>query len=234
MPVTLSAVTAGAGLLQAGIGFFSGRKARRQLEQLQTPTYTPSKSISDYYNQALSRYQQSPYETNLYRMQAQNIARGTAQGISALQDRRSAMGGISGLIQGQNDALLKAAAAAEQQQGQRFAQLGQASQAMAGEERKQFEINQMLPYQKRYDILSQKAAGNAQVMNAGLQNMYGGLSSAAFLKSNPFGGGSMTGGGTNTGVYDYGTDTNMRPSTFMRTVDPTLYQQPEAPIWQQE
>lgn len=201
MPVTVSAITAGAGAIQAGIGFFSGRKARRQLEQLQTPTYTPSKSISDYYNQALSRYQQSPYESNLYKMQAQNIARGTAQGISALQDRRSALGGISGLIQGQNDALLKAAGSAEQLENQRFAQLGSASQAMAGEQRKQFEINQMLPYQKRYDILSQKAAGNAQVMNAGLQNMYAGLSSGAFYQSNPYGMIGKQGGGSSNLNY---------------------------------
>jgi hypothetical protein len=217
VPVTLGLVTAGAGLAQSAIGYFSGRKAKRELEGLQTPIYTPSKSISDYYNQALNRYQQSPYESNLYKMQAQNIARGTTQGLSALQDRRSALAGVPALVQNQNDAMLKAAAAAEQEQSQRFSQLGAASQAMAGEERQAFNINQMLPYQKKYDILSQKAAGNAAVMNAGLQNVYGGLSSAAFYKADPYG------NKKNNDTNYYGVDSNLRPSLSMRTVNPQDY-----------
>lgn len=211
MPVTLSAITAGAGLIQGISGFFGARKARRQLDAMQTPSYTPSKSISDYYNEAQRRYQESPYQSNLYKMQAQNIARGTAQGISALQDRRSALAGISGLVQGQNDALLKAGAAAEQQKEQRFGQLGAASQAMGAEQRKAFEINQMLPYQNRRDILSQKAAGNTALMNAGLQNVFGGLQGAAMYKSGILGGASSGGGGgIGTGGNDeYGTERRM-------------------------
>lgn len=178
MPVTLGIGSAAFGAIQAGIGFFQGRKARKQLEKLQTPIYTPSKSISDYYNQALQRYQESPEQSNLYKMQAQNIARGTAQGLAGLQDRRSALAGVSGLIQNQNDASLKALAAAEQQKDQRFGQLGAASQAMGAEERQAFNINKMLPYQKKYDILSQKAAGGTQLMNAGLQNIGGGAMAA--------------------------------------------------------
>src|SRR6266536_430499 len=178
MPVTIGIGTAALGAIQSGIGYFQGKKARKQLENLQTPTYTPAKSITDYYNNALSRYQQSPQQSNLYKMQAQNIARGTAQGISGLQDGRSALGGISGLIQGQNDAQLKALATSEQDQNQKFSQLGSASQAMAGEERQAFNINKMMPYQKQYDILNQKAAGGAQLMNAGLQNISGGAQSA--------------------------------------------------------
>lgn len=215
MPVTLSAVTAGAGLIQGIAGFFGGRKARKQLENLQTPTYTPSKSITDYYNQALNRYQQSPYQTNLYKMQAQSIARGTQQGISALKERR--VGDISSLIQQQNDASLKAAAAAEQQQGQNFAQLGSASQAMAGEERKAFDINKMLPYQAKRDILMQKAAGSTQLMNAGLQNIYGGLTSGIYASALS----SSGGGGSSGGGYDPSAgDRLLRPSMSMKTVDP--------------
>jgi hypothetical protein len=181
MPVTLGLVTAGIGAAQGIAGFFQGKKARKQLENLQTPTYTPSKSITDYYNEAQRRYQESPYQSNLYKMQAQNIARGTAQGIAGLQDRRSALAGISGLVQGQNDALLKAGVAAEQQQNQRFGQLGAASQAMGAEQRQAFNINQMMPYQKQLGILNQKAAGGAQLMNAGLQNVYGGLTGAMYM-----------------------------------------------------
>jgi len=186
MPVTIGLVSAGIGGIQSLIGGIGARKARKQLENLQTPQYEKSKSITDYYNQALGRYQQSPTASNLYKMQANNIARGTAQGLSALQDRRSGLGGVSALIQGQNDAQLKALAAAEQDQNQKFSQLGAASNAMAGEERQAFNINKMMPYQKKFDILSQKAAGNTQLANTGLQNIYGGLTSAAY-------GGSLVG-----------------------------------------
>lgn len=183
MPVTIGLGTAAIGGIQSIIGGIKGRKARRELENLQTPQYEKSRSITDYYNQALNRYQQSPTQSNLYKMQAQNIQRGTAQGISALQDRRSALAGIPALVQGQNDAYLKAAAAAEQDQNQKFAQLGSATQAMAGEERQAFNINKMLPFQRKSDILGQKAAGYTQLMNSGLQNIYGGLTGAMMFGS---------------------------------------------------
>lgn len=212
MPVIIGGATAAIGGIQSIIGGSKARKARRELEGLQTPQYEKSRSITDYYNQALGRYQQSPYQSNLYKMQAQNIARGTAQGIAGLQDRRSALAGIPALVQGQNDAYLKAAAAAEQQQSQNFAQLGSASQAMAGEERQAFNINKMLPYQRKADLLGQKASGYTQLMNAGLQNIYGGLSGASMggaMGYNPFKGSgglkksSPSSGYDITSTYDY-------------------------------
>ncbi len=198
------------GLIQTGVGLFGGKKARRELERLPTPTYSPVKSITDYYNEAQKRYQESPYQSNLYKMQAQNIARGTTQGLSSLQDRRSAMAGIPALIQGQNDALLKAGVAAEQQREQRFGQLGSATNAMAAEERKAWDVNQMLPYQRKHALLSQKASGYAQLLNAGMQNISGGAQSGSMLAS-------MRGGGNTYGVndvsysdYEYG---NLQPNT---------------------
>lgn len=185
-PLALAGIQAGAGLLQGIIGGIGARKARRQLEGLQTPTYAPVKSITDYYNEANRRYQENPYQSNLYKMQAQNIERGTQQGISALQDRRSALAGISSLVQGQNDAFLKAGAMAEQQRNQRFGELASATNAMAGEQRKAWEINQMLPFQRRSDLLSQKASGYTQLMNAGLQNAFGGLQTGIMAKSGSF------------------------------------------------
>jgi hypothetical protein len=219
MPVTSSAIIGAAnsakqtlgGEIQAAIGFFGGRKAKKELENLQTPTYTPSKSITDYYNEALRRYQESPYQSNLYKMQAQNIMRGTQQGLAGLQDRRSALAGVSGLVQAQNDALLKAGVAAEQQQNQRFGQYGAASNAMAGEQRQAFNINQMLPYQKQYNILSQKAAGYSQLLNAGLQNMWGGGQAASTYGS---GLGSMSSLTGSNNLNSYGQDRYLPPDTY--------------------
>lgn len=216
MPVTASAVTAGVGLLQAGIGYFGGRKAKRELENQATPTYTKSGSISDFYNKALSRYQQSPYQSNMYKLRSKNIARATTTGIAAMQDRGSAMAGIPALIQQENDAMLKAGAAAEQDQRQNFAQLGNAAVAQAGEDRKAWEVNQLMPYQQKRELLMQKAGGFTQLMNSGLQNIGNGAGLAMY--------GSMGGGGGSAGAAPdagyYGNERTLRPSTSMRTVNP--------------
>lgn len=201
------------GVAQMGIGFFGGRRARKQLEGLQSPTYSPVKSISDYHAEAKQRYNQSPYASTLYNAQMQNLNRNTARGIAGLQSRRLGVGGISSLIQNQNDASLKAVTAAEQQREQRFGQYGQAAGAMAGEERQAFNINKMMPYERRYNQLAQKAQGYNQMFNAGLSNYFGGMQSGAMTMGNSAGGG----GGQGYGSNDYSSHeaiSKVRPSTY--------------------
>lgn len=177
MPVASSAIQAGAGVIQTIGGFLQAKKAQKALERLQSPTYTPNQAISDYYGKALARYSANPYQSSLYKMQNQNIQRSTAQGISGLNDRRLGIGGIASLIQGQNDAMLKAGAAAEGEQGQRLQQLGQATGMKATDDKYAFQTNQLMPYQQKYNLIAGKAAGGNQIMNAGLQNIQGGLGS---------------------------------------------------------
>lgn len=204
------------GIAQMGIGFFGGKRARRQLEGLQSPTYSPVKSISDYYTEAKQRYNQSPYASTLYNTQMQNINRNTTQGIAGLKSRRLGIGGLSSLIQNQNDASLKAVTAAEQQREQRFGQYGQAAGAMGAEERQAFNVNKMMPYERRYNQLAQKAAGYNQMFNAGLSNYFGGMQSGGMAAGGAasggagYGGSSSSGTGVNlpkntTGVNQYGT-----------------------------
>lgn len=208
-PMTLMAgAQAIGGLVQTGMGLFGGKKARKQLENLQTPTYTPAKSISDYHAEAKQRYNTSPYASTMYNTQMQNINRNTNQGIAGLQSRRLGIGGISSLIQGQNDAMLKAAAGAEQQRDQRFSQYGQAANAMAGEERQAFNINQMMPYEKKYNLLAMKAQGNNQMANAGMQNLYG--AGQTYMAGKSFAGNSAS-GSPDYSQYEYGSP---RASTY--------------------
>ena len=167
------------GLAQAIFGGGRARRAERALENLKTPTYEKSQAIGDYYSKALNRYNTNPYNTAMYNQQQRNIQRGTSTGISALQDRRSAIGGISRLVQQQNDASLNSAAAAEQQQAQSFGQLGQAAGMQAGEDRQAFNINKLMPYEKQYNLLASKAAGGAQTMNAGISNIFGAASTGS-------------------------------------------------------
>ncbi len=175
----LSGIQTLGGAIQAIGGRIQERRAEKALEALQTPTYTPSSSILDYYNKALQRYNVNPYGSPLYQMSKQNALRSTAMGLSALQNRRQALGGVQNLVTAQNDALLKAAATAEAQQGQQLSQLGQAANAKTGEMDKAFQYNQLAPYQKKYNLLAMKAGGGAGIFNAGLQNIFGGIGSAS-------------------------------------------------------
>jgi hypothetical protein len=161
------------GIVQ-GIGgiaqsIFGGGQAKRAQEQLEgmVKAYKPNQSILDYYNKAAQRYNVDPYSSASYRMQSQNAGRNLATGINALQDRRSAMAGVSNLVQASNDANLKAVAQAEQDQARNLSQLGQATAMKAQEDFKPFEM--------KYNLLSMKAGGGNQIMNAGLSNIFGGL-----------------------------------------------------------
>jgi hypothetical protein len=176
------------GLAQTILGGSAAHKAQKEMEGM-IKNYQPNQSIMDYYSKALNRYNVNPYNSNLYQMQSNNIQRGTAAGISALQDRRSALAGVSSLVQGQNDGLLKAAATAEGQQGQALSQLGHATGMKAQEDSKKFDM--------KYNLLAMKAGGGNQTMNAGIRNVFGGMGSLANLDS----AGLMGGGGGNNGYY---------------------------------
>jgi hypothetical protein len=177
------------GLAQTILGGSAAHKAQKQMEGM-VNNYQPNQSIMDYYSKALNRYNVNPYNSNLYQMQSNNIQRGTASGINALQDRRSALAGVSSLVQGQNDGLLKAAAAAEGQQGQALNQLGHATGMKAQEDSKKFDM--------KYNLLAMKAGGNNQTMNAGIQNMFGGMGGLSNMATQ----GLLGGGG---GGYSYAT-----------------------------
>jgi hypothetical protein len=172
MPAALipAAVQGLVGGIQTLVNSGKANRAQRSLQSM-VDNYQPNKGILDFYNKALQRYNVNPYQSGLYNQQSQQIRGGTAQGIAALQDRRSGIAGISGLVQGQNDALLKAAATAEGQQAQALGQLGQATGMKAGEDRYKFE--------NKYNLLAMKAGAANQGVNAGVQNMFGGLQGLA-------------------------------------------------------
>jgi len=183
MPLPLAAVPAIAqsvgGLFQT---LFSGRKkAQREMEaQLNnSPAYTPNKGISDYYQESLNRYNENPQQSAIYQNAVRNAQRTTAQGIGALQDRRSALAGVGRLAAIQNDAMANATAQAESRRDARFSQLGQATNMKAGEERRAFDINVLTPYQRRLQMAQMKASAANARSDAGLQNLFSGLSNVS-------------------------------------------------------
>ena len=94
-------------------------------------------------------------------------------GINALQDRRSALAGISNSVQMANDATAKAGANAEQQQRQDLGILGAATGMKSAEDRRKFDM--------KYNLLAQKAGQSATTENMGYRNIFGGISNLATM-----------------------------------------------------
>lgn len=217
-------ITAGLGVGQAVLGGIKASKAQKGLENLRTPTYSPNKAISDYYQTALQRANASPYASNFYQQAEKNSGRNLATGIGALQDRRSA-GNVGALVQGQDDAMQRAGVQAEGLQRQAFGQLGQATNMQNADYQRQFEQNQEAPYEKQASIYQGKAIAGSQMENAGFQNAFGGLGSASQfgLLKNLYGGGGTGGspsataggyGGGSAGTYNPGLGPNSLGNAF--------------------
>jgi len=190
-PNPLSLISGGLQTL-GGIGqtLFSGtRKKERALEQFNesAPTYTPNQSILDYYQKAYNRYDPNAYNSAAYRQGQQNINSNMAAGITATQDRRSGLAGISNLVAQSNRAALGNIANAERVQAQNLNQLGSAAAAKTNEDRMAFKVNKQDPFNRKYNLLAMKAGAAAKMKNDGLQNIFGGLSNIASLG---FGGGN--------------------------------------------
>ena len=166
------------GLGQAIIGGINTRKAQKQLERLQTPTYTKSQSIMDYYNKALQMYNVNPYQSNQYQADIQQGQRNQAAGIGALQNRASAVGGIARMTALSNENALNAGLNAEKEQSRRFGELGNAAQMRSAEDKMAFQYNQLAPYEKQYNLLAARAGANANTVNSGISNIFGGFKSA--------------------------------------------------------
>lgn len=202
MPVTsalLSAAPAmmktGAGLAQTIIGGIGAHRAQKQLENLQTPFYQPNKGIQDYYQESLNKYYTSPYASQMYQQAQKNINERMATGISALQDRRSALAGIPAIVEAGNRGGTQALVAAEGQRNKDFQTLGTATNMLAGDQRLQYQYNQLMPYQKRLSILGAKAAAANQMLSAGMQNLFGGASQGGQIAGSMIGQGGAGGGG---------------------------------------
>jgi len=192
-------IAAGISVGSAILGGIKSGKARKeqkaseaQLENMaqNSPLKKESKALNDYYQEALNRFNENPYQSAAYQQTMQNARRTTASGLSALQDRRSAIGGISKLGGMERGASQGAIAQGEQMKAQRFNQLGQATQMKKGAEDELFDINTMTPYQRKLQLEQMKGAAAGERYNAGMQMVGQGLSNAAtagmqYMSSNP-------------------------------------------------
>jgi hypothetical protein len=164
---------AGVGLAQTIGGWVQQGKATKKFEKTlaNAPKTTANKSILDFYNEALSRYNVNPQSSALYKRQSQNINRGVATGINSLQDRRSGQAGISSILRGSNDAYLDAEVAAENEKSNRFGQLGAATGMKSSDDQRVEELNVFEPHRNKLAMYGAKATGGANIMNAGISNV---------------------------------------------------------------
>jgi len=172
MPWLVPLVTTAYSVYSSANAASKAKKAERQLEGMQPPTYRPNQSILNYYDEALRRYNVAPTETAQYKVDKQNIEQGVIQGLKAAQDRRGAMATIPSLMLGRNRSLLQSAVNAENRKARDFSVLGQATGMKAGEGMKEFQYNQLAPFEKNYNLLAMKAAGERANQRLASQNTY--------------------------------------------------------------
>lgn len=175
-----TAASVGTGVAQMVGANKAQKRAQAELERqaANNPLKKESKALNDYYQEALNRYKESPYQSAAYQQTMQNARRTTASGLSALQDRRSAIGGISRLGGLERGASQGAVAQGEQMKAQRFSELGRATQMKKGAEDELFDTNVMTPYQRKLQLEQMKGAAAGERYNAGMQMVGQGLSNA--------------------------------------------------------
>jgi hypothetical protein len=209
--VTAATAIAGASAL-AGVGMGAAQMAsankaqKRSQDALErqaknSPIYKPDKSIDKYYLEAMNRYMENPFQSQQYKVGQQNIQRSTAQGINALQDRRSAIGGISKLASSQNAAMQSLGAQAEATKQQRLGQFGSATQLKSGDYQRQFDINQMTPYNRQLQLEQMKGYAAGERYNAGTQMLGQGVNAIGSLAAS----GAFKGIGKKGGMTNYNT-----------------------------
>jgi len=205
-------ITTGISLLSSANQKAQAKKAEKQAEESlnNAPKYSPNQSILNYYQQALQKYNTSPTDTSQYKMDNQNIKQSTVQALSSLNKLRS--GDIGGIIQGQNNSLLKAAVNAENRKAQEFGVLGNATNMKAGQEAKAFQQNEVYPFEGKYNLLTMKAAGNRAASRQSLQNAYNNASAAVGELS---GGSNGNSWGTGTNIWGQQTR-NIMGKTFTK------------------
>ena len=188
--ITAGTVAAAAGLAQLGVGLWNSISGKTQqddaLKAMQaqaknSPLWKPDKSVNDYYQAELNRFFENPTQSAQSQLAQLNANTSAAQGINEFQNRRSAIGGVDRILRNRNFALQQAAGNAFNDQNQKAALAGQATQMKNAENQFGFDINQMTPYNRQFGLTQEQAAAGGQRFNAGLQTLAGATNNAAAM-----------------------------------------------------
>lgn len=162
------------GAVQAGIGAAQAISGWKQKKNLTRPEYQIPEEIERNMSEAelMSYYGMPDAQKQSY---MQNIQRAGQQALSGVADRKGGLGTISAIQQQQQDAYMNLLSADVQQRMQNIQRAQQARSEMAAFKDKQFEINEMQPYQQSY-------AEAQSLVGSGMQNVMGGLNTIATTK----------------------------------------------------
>jgi hypothetical protein len=188
MALPLAAIGLGASALQGIMGgvqaLTSGaKKNERELEKMagQSPTYSGSRELEGFYNEALRRYQQSPYQSAKFIMGRNLADRSQANALGALTQRNSALAGAGRLASVGANQANQLVAQAEAERRQDFGMLGQAGRSLAQDKLTRFDINEMTPFNRKFGLQQMRTQAANERKNAGLQMIGGALSNAAAI-----------------------------------------------------
>ncbi len=175
-------ITAGAGLLSSIFGGSQRSRANRMERQNIRPVYTANRNIRQ--NLADAEYTATQgLPSRIYNNQLRQMQQGLTTGLRTLGRGGTSPYNVSSILSGYNRSISNLGAMDAQAQLQNRQQLYRARGAMADEESRAFNINQLQPYQQtRQEIASLRRAGD--------QNIFGGIGLIAQ--------GAMTQFGTNT------------------------------------
>ena len=171
MPVTASIVGASIGGAQTAFGAYQYLQGRQMAKKAKRPEMDIPREISDKLSTAqmmalegMSAQERSKYIDNLQRVA--NFQ------MSEMGTRKAGLVGAAELGQTQADAVRNLAVESEKMRRENQRYLGATQSEMAGWKQQQFQANKMQPY------MAQVTAAQA-MQGAGLQNIWGGASSAA-------------------------------------------------------
>jgi hypothetical protein len=194
MPLPLIPLLISAGV-SAGKAIHQGvqaRKEKKKLESLERPQYQVSPMLQENLEQAKIQAQTGLPAEVMQRGQQQSDRMMAAQ-LAAPGMAGAGVGGVAGAVQGSWDQFSQMITQDAMAREQNKQNLYQARQAMAGEQARAFQINQLDPYQQ------QLASGQA-MLGAAKQGMFAGIdelgSTAITAAGMMNGGGQQDTGGT--------------------------------------
>jgi hypothetical protein len=176
-------IQAGLGALMQGKNARQAREGEAELERMagQSPIDSGSRELEGFYNEALRRYQQSPYQTAKFIMGRNLADRSQANALGALTQKNQAVPGASKLDSISKTQANKLVAEEEAERRQDFGMLGQAGRSLAQRKLTQFDINEMTPFNRRFGLQQMKVAAANERANAGRQMIGNALSNAASI-----------------------------------------------------
>ena len=178
-------VATGASVLGTAFGIYQGINANNRADEAQaridklaknSPIYKPDKSIQDYYQQALNRYNENPFQSAGYVESLKQANRTAANVLKAGQSRGAAIGmapRIDQMVQDQKD---RAISGAVQNKSAQFSQLGSATNMKGGQTAKAFDINQLTPYNTRLGLDQMQLSAANEQFGGGVQTAISGIS----------------------------------------------------------